>query len=56
MTGSTQKDYADLMLRGGRAVEGNRSRSGKYAKAGSSIVKADKSKSKPASKGKKRRG
>ncbi len=40
MTGSTQQDYADLMLRGGRSVEGNRSRSGKYAKAGSSIVKA----------------
>ena len=29
MTGSTQQDYADLMLRGGRSVEGNRSRSGK---------------------------
>jgi protocatechuate 4,5-dioxygenase alpha chain len=57
MTGATQQDYADLMLRGGRSVDGNRSRSGKYAKAGSSIVKADKSKSKPkASKGKKRRG
>ena len=28
MTGSTQKDYADMMLRGGRSVEGNRSRSG----------------------------
>jgi len=27
MTGSTQKDYADMMLRGGRSVEGNRSRS-----------------------------
>ena len=57
MTGSTQQDYADLMLRGGRTVEGNRSRSGKYANAGSSIVKADKPKSKAkASKGKKRRG
>src|ERR1700759_1156259 len=44
MTGSTQQDYADLMLRGGRSVEGNRSRSGKYAKAGSSIVKGDKPK------------
>ena len=33
MTGSTQEDYADMMLRGGRSVEGNRSRSGKYAKA-----------------------
>jgi len=53
MTGSTQQDYADLMLRGGRPVDGNRSRSGKYAKAGSSIVKESKSK---ASKGKKRRG
>src|SRR3954469_7995913 len=54
MTGSTQQDYADLMLRGGRSVEGNRSRSGKYANAGSSIVKDDKPKA--ASKGKKRRG
>ena len=26
MTGSTQQDYADLMLRGGRSVEGNRSK------------------------------
>ena len=55
MTGSTQQDYADLMLRGGRQVDGNRSRSGKYANAGSSIVKSEKPKSK-ASKGKKRRG
>src|SRR5579863_870546 len=31
MTGSTQQDYADMMLRGGRSVEGNRSRSGKNA-------------------------
>jgi protocatechuate 4,5-dioxygenase alpha chain len=54
MTGSTQQDYADLMLRGGRQVDGNRSRSGKYAKAGSSIVKADKAKA--ASKGKNSRG
>jgi protocatechuate 4,5-dioxygenase alpha chain len=53
MTGSSQQDYADLMLRGGRPVDGNRSRSGKYAKAGSSIVKDSKPKS---SKGKKRRG
>ena len=59
MTGSTQQDYADLMLRGGRQVDGNRSRSGKYAKAGSSIVKGSKPKSptkSKASKGKKRRG
>jgi protocatechuate 4,5-dioxygenase, alpha chain len=29
MTGSTQQDYADMMLTGGRSVEGNRSRSGR---------------------------
>jgi protocatechuate 4,5-dioxygenase alpha chain len=27
MTGSTQEDYAKMMLSGGRSVEGNRSRS-----------------------------
>src|ERR1700752_2586771 len=31
MTGSTQPDYAAMMLAGGRSVEGNRSRSGKNA-------------------------
>jgi protocatechuate 4,5-dioxygenase alpha chain len=30
MTGSTQEDYAKMMLAGGRPVEGNRSKSGKY--------------------------
>jgi|SRR4051812_12250855 len=30
MTGSTQQDYAAMMLAGGRSVEGNRSKSGKY--------------------------
>jgi protocatechuate 4,5-dioxygenase, alpha chain len=54
MTGSTQQDYADLMLRGGRSVEGNRSRSGKLNKAKSARRGAAKPKS--ASKGKKRRG
>src|SRR5438045_2261784 len=29
MTGSTQDDYAKMMLAGGRSVEGNRSKSGK---------------------------
>jgi protocatechuate 4,5-dioxygenase, alpha chain len=29
MTGSTQNDYAEMMLKGGRNVEGNRSRTGK---------------------------
>jgi hypothetical protein len=33
MTGSTQQDYANMMLGGGRSVEGNRSRSGKNAPA-----------------------
>ncbi len=28
MTGSTQEDYAEMMLDGGRHVEGNRSRTG----------------------------
>ena len=31
MTGSTQEDYAKMMLDGGRSPEGNRSRSGKGA-------------------------
>jgi protocatechuate 4,5-dioxygenase alpha chain len=29
MTGSTQEDYAKMMLAGGRSVEGNRSKSGR---------------------------
>jgi protocatechuate 4,5-dioxygenase alpha chain len=29
MTGSTQEQYADMMLAGGRSVEGNRSKSGR---------------------------
>jgi protocatechuate 4,5-dioxygenase alpha chain len=44
MTGSSQQDYAAMMLAGGRSVEGNRSKSGKAKPAGS------KSKSKPKSK------
>src|SRR4029077_20145312 len=32
MTGSTQDDYAAMMLKGGVSVEGNRSKSGKYDK------------------------
>ncbi len=32
MTGSTQEDYAAMMLNGGRQVEGNRSKSGKFDK------------------------
>src|SRR5262249_3430205 len=33
MTGSSQQDYAAMMLAGGRSVEGNRSKSGKVARA-----------------------
>ena len=51
MTGSTQDDYAKMMLAGGRSVEGNRSRSKKPSPG--------KAKSKPkgrSKKGSKRRG
>jgi protocatechuate 4,5-dioxygenase alpha chain len=57
MTGSTQPDYAAMMLGGGRSVEGNRSRSGKVVKAKAVKAKAKpkakpKAKSKPKSKSK----
>ena len=46
MTGSTQDDYAKMMLAGGRSVEGNRSKSGKYEKtAKKTPTKSAKSKS-----------
>ncbi len=47
MTGSTQEDYAAMMLAGGRSVEGNRSKSGKAKPAKAAKVAA---KSKPKSK------
>jgi protocatechuate 4,5-dioxygenase, alpha chain len=58
MTGATQDDYANMMLAGGRSVEGNRSKSGKYDKpAGAkarvkaaSKPKAGKAKAKPKAK------
>ena len=34
MTGSTQQDYAAMMLAGGRNIDGNRSRDGKHNKPG----------------------
>jgi protocatechuate 4,5-dioxygenase, alpha chain len=40
MTGSTQDDYAAMMLAGGRSVEGNRSKSGKFDKPGKSAKPA----------------
>jgi protocatechuate 4,5-dioxygenase alpha chain len=49
MTSSTQQSYADMMLNGGRSVEGNRSKSaGRKSKS--------KPKAKASSKGSKRRG
>jgi protocatechuate 4,5-dioxygenase alpha chain len=40
MTGSTQEDYADMMLAGGRSVEGNRSKSGKFKKPASIVTRS----------------
>jgi len=50
MTGSTQPDYAAMMLAGGRSVEGNRSKSGKDkpVKAKAATKGAARAKSKPA--------
>jgi len=70
MTGSSQEDYAKMMLGGGRSVEGNRSRSGKSksgkSKSGKSAAakparaakggKAAKGKSKTRSKARSKRG
>jgi protocatechuate 4,5-dioxygenase alpha chain len=64
MTGSTQQDYADMMLKGGRSVEGNRSRTGKNtpskfiaggAAARKKVAAKPKAKSKPKSKSAKRK-
>jgi len=65
MTGSTQEDYAAMMLAGGRSAEGNRSKSGRYkvgtlvpgGKAKSAKSKAGaKSKSAKSSKARAKRG
>ena len=51
MTGSTQDDYAAMMLAGGRPVEGNRSKSGKHDKpAGKAAARRAKPKAKSKSK------
>ena len=50
MTGSSQDDYANMMLAGGRSVEGNRSRSGKAAKPAKAAKKPAKVKAKPKAK------
>jgi protocatechuate 4,5-dioxygenase alpha chain len=52
MTGSTQDDYAAMMLAGGRPVEGNRSKSGKYDKPKSAARKSGKPKAKAKAKSK----
>ena len=45
MTGSSQQEYAAMMLGGGRSVEGNRSKSGKVKPAKSNSKSKSKSKS-----------
>src|SRR5437660_5433095 len=45
MTGSTQDDYAAMMLAGGRSVEGNRSKSGRAGKGKPATKAKAKSKS-----------
>src|SRR5436305_4630398 len=52
MTGSSQEDYADMMLKGGRSVEGNRSKSGRAPS--SLLTSASKAGAKPARKPAKR--
>src|ERR1700751_3390919 len=57
MTGSSQDDYANMMLAGGRSVEGNRSKSGRVAKAAKKPAKAKaKPKAKARSKSRSKRG
>jgi len=58
MTGSTQQDYAAMMLAGGRSVEGNRSKSGRVPPAarGKAAKSRSGSKSKGRSKARSKRG
>jgi len=44
MTGASQEDYANMMLAGGRPVEGNRSKSGKSEKSAKAAGNAGKPK------------
>jgi protocatechuate 4,5-dioxygenase alpha chain len=52
MTGSSQEDYADMMLAGGRSIEGNRSRSGRAPPSllAAAARKSAKAKAKPKAK------
>ena len=54
MTGSSQDDYANMMLAGGRSVEGNRSKSGKVAKPAKAVKKPAKAKAKAKTRSKSR--
>jgi protocatechuate 4,5-dioxygenase alpha chain len=58
MTGSTQEDYAAMMLAGGRSVEGNRSKSGRARPSGGGKAAKSRSgsKSKSRSKARSKRG
>ncbi|MGA7489599.1 MAG: protocatechuate 4,5-dioxygenase subunit alpha [Xanthobacteraceae bacterium] len=56
MTGSSQQDYAAMMLAGGRSVEGNRSRSGRDKPGKTPPGKTAKSRSKTRSKARSKRG
>ena len=48
MTGSTQQEYASMMLAGGRNVEGNRSRTGRKTPVAAMFVDDKPAKAKPA--------
>jgi protocatechuate 4,5-dioxygenase, alpha chain len=50
MTGSSQQDYAAMMLAGGRSVEGNRTKSGKQRPGKAKPKSKSKSKSKSSAK------
>jgi protocatechuate 4,5-dioxygenase alpha chain len=52
MTGSTQEDYAKMMLGGGRSVEGNRSKSGADKRPATRAAAKPKAKAKTKSKSK----
>jgi protocatechuate 4,5-dioxygenase, alpha chain len=56
MTGSSQEDYANMMLAGGRSVEGNRSKSGRFDKPASIVGGASKPKAKARAKSRSKRG
>src|SRR5436190_4475816 len=54
MTGSTQQDYAAMMLAGGRSVEGNRSKSGRARPSRLATAAKPKSKARSTAKSKPR--